>query len=238
MQRIEILADKSAPMSPMIRLMCGDTRTQIVRFIVHRLFGEVDLCNLSWKIKIKNAKGETDIHEPHGDVVCSEEQITVEWLIHGLATAAPGETRFELIGVDGDADGEPIIWQSGIGIILVTECLNAESSSSEEHLSELNKLIVYVDGELENVISAGEAATEAARRANEAAERAENAGSGGASGLPAVTEEDNGKLLMVNAGKWEAQAPADVVEPDNTRPITSAAVYATVGNINALLETI
>ena len=31
---------------------------------------------------------------------------------------------------------------------------------------------------------------------------------------------------------------ADVVEADNTLPVTSAAVNVTVGNINALLETI
>lgn len=31
---------------------------------------------------------------------------------------------------------------------------------------------------------------------------------------------------------------ADDVEADNTKPITSAAVYETVGNINALLATI
>lgn len=31
---------------------------------------------------------------------------------------------------------------------------------------------------------------------------------------------------------------ADVVEEDNTLPVTSAAVHVTVGNINALLETI
>lgn len=33
-------------------------------------------------------------------------------------------------------------------------------------------------------------------------------------------------------------APANEVEQDNTRPITAAAVYTTVGNINALLATI
>jgi hypothetical protein len=33
-------------------------------------------------------------------------------------------------------------------------------------------------------------------------------------------------------------APATAVEADNTRPITSAAVYTEVGNINALLATI
>lgn len=31
---------------------------------------------------------------------------------------------------------------------------------------------------------------------------------------------------------------ADTVEKDNTKPVTSAAVYAEVGNINALLATI
>ena len=65
-----------------------------------------------------------------------------------------------------------------------------------------------------------------------------NGGGGGGDGLPNVTEEDNGKLLAVQAGKWAAQAPANAVERDNTRPITSAAVYTTIGNINTLLETI
>lgn len=32
--------------------------------------------------------------------------------------------------------------------------------------------------------------------------------------------------------------PANVVEEDNTKPITSAAVYTEIGNINALLATI
>lgn len=32
--------------------------------------------------------------------------------------------------------------------------------------------------------------------------------------------------------------PANAVEEDNTRPITAAAVYTEVGNINALLATI
>lgn len=192
MQKVKILADKSAPMSPMIRLMCGDTRTQIVHFIVNRLFGEVDLCELSWKIKVVDAKGEADIHEPHGEVVCSAEQIEVEWLIHGIATSTPGETHFELIGVDESADGDPIIWQSGIGTILVTECLHAESSGNTEQLSELNKLIVYVDGELKNVIASGKAAADAAKRANDAADRIENSASDGSASAMVVNIESSG----------------------------------------------
>lgn len=91
-----------------------------------------------------------------------------------------------------------------------------------------------------------EAMDAATARAEAAAERAENAaglgggggGTGGGSGLPGVSGADNGKLLIVQGGQWIIESPADVVEPDNTKPITSAAVYATVGNIEELLKTI
>lgn len=67
-----------------------------------------------------------------------------------------------------------------------------------------------------------------AERAEAAAERAEEAG-----GISFEVDEtltlENG-ILSVNT--------ADDVEKDNTLPVTSAAVYAEVGNINALLETI
>lgn len=61
--------------------------------------------------------------------------------------------------------------------------------------------------------------------------RLPKAGSGG--GVDFVTDEtlilENG-LLRVNT--------TDEVEQDNTRPITSAGVYTTVGNIETLLKTI
>lgn len=40
------------------------------------------------------------------------------------------------------------------------------------------------------------------------------------------------------SGRNVSLRKADAAEQDNTRPITSAAVYAEIGNINALLETI
>lgn len=46
--------------------------------------------------------------------------------------------------------------------------------------------------------------------------------------------------ILINSGNdivvWVA--PANTAEQDNTRPITSAAVYTEIGNINALLATI
>lgn len=51
----------------------------------------------------------------------------------------------------------------------------------------------------------------------------------------------DGDILMKKAGvAYTAQwvTPASNAEKDNTRPITSAAVYTEIGNINALLATI
>ena len=47
-----------------------------------------------------------------------------------------------------------------------------------------------------------------------------------------------GENLKINAAGVLSVDTAAAVEQDNTRPITSAAVYTEVGNINALLETI
>lgn len=58
-------------------------------------------------------------------------------------------------------------------------------------------------------------------------------GDGSSGGVKFVTDETLALvdgILSVNT--------ADEVEPDNTLPVTSAAVYTEVGNINALLETI
>ena len=68
-----------------------------------------------------------------------------------------------------------------------------------------------------------------------------NAGnqSGGGAGIPRGGSE--GDLLAKRTGSdydttWIT--PATAAEQDNTRPITSAAVYTEIGNINALLATI
>lgn len=85
----------------------------------------------------------------------------------------------------------------------------------------------------------------------------------GLSTMPAVTEDDNGKVAKVIDGTWQAAEESggginfttdetltldennvlkvnttNSAEEDNTLPITSAGVYTQVGNINALLQTI
>lgn len=117
---------------------------------------------------------------------------------------------------------------------------------------------------VEDVFEAADRAEDAAKRAEEIAEAIAGGGGSIDSGLflPSVTEKDNGKVMTVVEGKWAAAEPpesgvqfetddtltledgmlrvntADKVQKDNTLPVTSAAVYTEVGNINALLATI
>ena len=70
-------------------------------------------------------------------------------------------------------------------------------------------------------------------------------GSGGGSGADVPIASDTvagivrvGENLRISADGALSVDTAAAVEQDNTRPITAAAVYTEVGNINALLETI
>ena len=69
-------------------------------------------------------------------------------------------------------------------------------------------------------------------------------GSGGGSGDVPIASETVagivrvGENLRISADGTLSVDTAAAVEQDNTRPITAAAVYTEVGNINALLETI
>lgn len=84
-------------------------------------------------------------------------------------------------------------------------------------------------GWVDQVVAAGAAAQQAADRAEEAAKRAEEAG-GGVNFTTDETLTLKDGVLSVNT----AQEP----DPDNTLPITSAAVHTTVGNIEIILKTI
>lgn len=63
------------------------------------------------------------------------------------------------------------------------------------------------------------------------------------SDLPVATEDSLGAVIVgdnlsiTQAGRLSVLTAPDA-EEDNTRPITSAAVYTEIGNINALLATI
>lgn len=163
---VGIKASKKGNNRPVLTLVRGDTRTQIVRMIVERYYGGVDLANLVWSVVIENADGATDtVYIPGAEV--EDAAITIEWNVAGIATAAVGKTEFELEGI-GD-DGE-YIWQSGKYIINVTEDINHTPGDAEQaQLTAVQKLILYVNNELANVQEVMADVAAATKNANDTA---------------------------------------------------------------------
>ncbi len=63
-------------------------------------------------------------------------------------------------------------------------------------------------------------------------------GSGGSSGTGGTTNLIAGENINITDDGVISVVTTDEVDQDNTKPITSAAVYTEVGNINVLLQTI
>jgi hypothetical protein len=80
-------------------------------------------------------------------------------------------------------------------------------------------------------------ASSSATRAEEAAARAEEAAAEAGNGSGGNGDFQVGETLKLENGILSVNT-TDNVEQDNTLPITSAGVFATVGNIEALLKTI
>lgn len=155
-----------------LELVKGESRTQVVRFLIDKEDGGIDLSGLQWIVRAVNAAGDSDVYmldAPTPD----DRMLTVDWIVSGVATAVAGETRFELEGV-AEADG-PVVWKNGTRIIKVYESLDAEPSADDEQLTALQTLILHVRNELEGVIAAGQAAGKAAADADAVRERAETA---------------------------------------------------------------
>ena len=176
MSAYKIEAAKSTGQALSFAAVRGDNRTQIVRFAVRRYDGGIDLSSLAWTIHMINAEGNTDFSTPYGEVVVTDSQIKVDWLVRGVATAVVGKTQFSLKGTGQDSSGQALIWRSAPYILDVQDTPDVQepSEEQEEQLSELDRLIVYVDGELNNVIAAGEAARSAAEAAQNAADGINN----------------------------------------------------------------
>ena len=102
--------------------------------------------------------------------------------------------------------------------------LRDQAQKAAESVPEIEKKI----GDLDKLTTTAKSTLVAA--INEAA----HSGGGGGSGYIVDVSED---FAVDGSGKLSLRK-ADAVEQDNTRPITSAAVYTEVGNINALLATI
>ena len=225
----QILVGKAGSSATPLTLIQGDSNTQIVQMIVQRYYGGVDLGGLTWDVVFENGEGKTDTHYLT-DVKVGDANISCNWKPHGLATQAAGMTKFQLEGYAEDNSGATaMVWQSGAYYFNVTEDMNYVPGEGEsEALTDVHKLIMYVDKELPGVVQAGTDAAAAAAAANAAAAEA-NAAT--AQAVPAAE--------AANAAAQSANAEAAAADKATARA-TNAAEEAEQArdNIQADLESL
>lgn len=106
---------------PILRMVQNDTQTYIVQFNIDRYTGGVDLSGMTWRVNLRNAAGDK---EPQDCTVVGDsgETVVVQWLVKGIATAAVGNTEFQLEGKGSDGR----IWQSDIYFNEVGESMHID----------------------------------------------------------------------------------------------------------------
>lgn len=235
----QILVGKAGSSATPLTLIKGDSNTQIIEMIVERYYGGVDLTPLAWSVTVENANGASD--EYRGiEAIANGTNIAVRWKTTGTATAAVGLTKFKLSGYTQD-EGNVLIWQSGDYFIRINDTFeHVPGAETQAELTGVQKLIIYVDGELNKVIKAGNDAAEAARAANAAADRANSVADGKNEGRITALEQfttkpgepyavtgklvqlDNFEGMPMNAVTRiePVQAGSGEPSPSNIRPIS------------------
>lgn len=184
----QILVGKAGCSEAPLTLIQGDSNTQIIQMIVQRYYGGVDLGKLTWDVTFENGERKTDTHYLT-DIKVGEVNISCNWKPHGLATIAEGMTKFQLEGYAEDKNGgAAMVWQSGVYYFNVSADMNHVTSDAEkEALTEVQRLILYVNNELPGGVQAGSDAAQAAIAANKAAD---DANAATAKAIPAVQAAD------------------------------------------------
>ena len=136
------------------------------------------------------------------------------WTVSAADTSVVGDGKVELLYTVDDVVVKSEIWQTS-----VLDALTDDTTEPPEAAA------VWV----EKVLAAGAQAVDAAEAAEKAAARAESAVPSGSLEIGDGLKFSGGKLVVDTA---------DNVEQDNTKPVTSAAVYTEIGNIEALLAAI
>lgn len=184
----------------------------------------------SWKDKYPSCEVQLIVKNPAGVVYRADVDCTgavIGWTLTEKDTTAPGYGEIELAMYDGN--GRKIL--SAIAKTHMEKSLLLEEPTEAPTPAQ-----PWID-QAKEIAANAEAA---AAKAEKAAEIAQGIVAGA---LPVATDQRLGAVKVGNNLEITPEGvlsvtTADAMEQDNTRPITSAAVFAEVGNINVLLGTI
>ena len=105
-------------------LVKGDSGAAAVRVIIPRWAGGADLSGLRWSVALRNAEGVEDVVEI-SEAEVRDSVITFLWRPGGAATDAPGDTRFDVAGMDSGG----MVWGSAPYTLHIIDNLGIERAA-------------------------------------------------------------------------------------------------------------
>ena len=204
----------------------SDEKVTKIPFTCPRVVGNnVDLTEYNLYINYQNASGASNAYLID-DLVVSGDNITFSWLLSRYVTFSPGVVKYSFCAKKSNGDTISNEWNTTIATGLVIQGLEATREIIEENPDIIEALISKAHTHENKAVLDKFSETDGKPTYD-----GEALGGGGAGGYAI------GDGLKVENGKLSVDT-ATVAEQDNTKPITSGAVYTAVGNINALLATI
>lgn len=126
---------------PVIRLVQGDSNTQVLRFLVKKEFGGKDLSGLIWSVWVQGYDGEAEVsYIGIGNV--DGDELVLDWEVIPAVTKAAGYTVLKLLGSNDGEDDRQYAWVSGNMIINVTPTQMICPCYEDEDVDTLRQLIV------------------------------------------------------------------------------------------------
>lgn len=186
----------------------SDEDVRRLYFQMPKQYHEVDLSEFDIRINFMNANNQGDVYAVTDKQVTGD-NITFSWLVGRNALAYRGNIRFVVCLKKVDAEGTvQQEFNTTVAQLTVLEGLETTEAVVAENPDIIEQILARLDDLEEN---------------------------GGGSG--AVSKDDIREAVEEYMGKNPVEVKTtDVVEEDNTLPVTSAGVYTVCGNIEALLQ--
>ena len=186
----------------------SDEDVRRLYFQMPKQYHEVDLSEFDIRINFMNANNQGDVYAVTDKQVTGD-NITFSWLVGRNALAYRGNIRFVVCLKKVDAEGAvQQEFNTTVAQLAVLEGLETTEAVVAENPDIIEQILARLDDLEEN---------------------------GGGSG--AVSKDDIREAVEEYMGKNPVEVKTtDVVEKDNTLPVTSAGVYTVCGNIEALLQ--
>lgn len=144
------LSKEPAP-DPIIRLVQGDTDTQIITFRVPQFAGGVDLKDHEWSVLFHGEHGQHDVSfigkgELHGSL------IEFNWTVPSAVCKCPGRTWIMPEGILRNEDGTGTVWRSESRCIYVAPAVHAKPGEIEHVLQPYQELLSSLAGIVQDLI--------------------------------------------------------------------------------------